>query len=106
VQRLEEDRKLVARMVERLGTLFPNCPAGEAREIAEHTARRGSGRVGRTEAGRSLDEKALTLAVIAAVRHRHTGYDAMLAKGMDRETARSLVAGEMNGLLARWRGGA
>lgn len=104
-QRIEADRKLVAQMVERLGELFPNCPAGEVREIAEHTARRGSGRVGRTEAGRSLDEKALTRAVIAAVRHRHTGYDDLLAKGVDRESARRMVAAEMGELLARWMGG-
>jgi hypothetical protein len=47
--------------------------------IAKHTAVGGSGRVGRTEAGRALKENALTAAVIAAVRHNHTEYDELLA---------------------------
>jgi hypothetical protein len=60
-------------MAKQIGVLFPGCPAHELATIAEHTAARGSGRVGRTEAGRNLEERALTAAVIAAVRHNHTG---------------------------------
>ena len=46
--------------------------------IAAHASVRGSGRVGRTAAGRALDEEAVRAAVIAAIRHRHTAYDRML----------------------------
>lgn len=45
---------------------------------------RGSGRVGRTAAGRSLDEEALTAAAIASVRHKHTKYDLLLMTGVSR----------------------
>ena len=49
--------------------------------ITEHAAGRGSGLVGRSEAGRNLDKKALTLAVGVAVRHNHNLYDELLASG-------------------------
>ncbi|HWG19967.1 MAG TPA: DUF2293 domain-containing protein [Terracidiphilus sp.] len=103
VRRREEDRKLVARMVSKIGILFPGCPAHELAAIAEHTAARGSGRVGRTEAGRNLEERALTASVIAAVRHKHTEYDQLLARGMDRSAARQLVGDKIDEILAGWR---
>jgi hypothetical protein len=103
VRRREEDRKLVARMANKIGTLFPGCPADELAAIAEHTATRGSGRVGRTEAGRNLEERALTAAVVAAVRHKHTEYDKLLAQGMDRAPARESVGDKINEILAVWR---
>ncbi len=102
-RRREEDRSLVVRMVQQIGGLFPGCPAAEGAAIAEHTAQRGSGRVGRTEAGRKLDEQALTLAVAAAVRHKHTSYDELLASGLDRVTARRRVAERVEEILAGWR---
>ena len=37
----------------------------------------------------------MTAAVIAAVRHKHTEYDELLAHGMDRTTARQEVADEI-----------
>lgn len=103
VRRREEDRELVARMAKRIEVLFPGCPAHELAAIAEHTAARGSGRVGRTEAGRNLEDQALTAAVIAAVRHKHTDYDATLARGIDRMTARQRVAAKIEEMLAAWR---
>jgi hypothetical protein len=103
VQRGEQDRKLVARMTRLIAELFPGCPPAEVAEIAEHTAVRGSGRVGRSEAGRNLDEKALTLAVGAAVRHNHTPYDELLASGVDRADARQQIAGQVEEMLAKWR---
>jgi hypothetical protein len=102
-RRREQDRVLMAHMAEQIGKLFPGCPAQEATDIAEYTAKRGSGRVGRTEAGRNLQETALTLAVVAAVRHRHTNYDELLASGVDRVTARQLVADKVEEALERWR---
>src|SRR5579863_1703348 len=74
-RRRKQDVELAAQMTQKIATLFPGCPASEVAVIAEHTAQRGSGRVGRTEAGRNLAENALTLAVIAAIRHKHTPYD-------------------------------
>ena|SRR5450756_177283 len=100
VRRREEDSKLVARMAKQIGVLFPGRPAHELATIAEHTAVRGSGRVGRAESGRNLEERALTAAVIAAVRHNRTEYDKPLAQGVDRATARQKVAHEIDGILA------
>jgi hypothetical protein len=37
--------------------------------------------VGRTAAGRALDERAITAAAIAAIRHTHTRYDELLMSG-------------------------
>ena len=103
VRRGQEDRKLVARMAKQIGVLFPGCPAHELAVIAEHTAARGSGRVRRTEAGRNLEERALTAAVVAAVRHNHTEYDKLLAQGMDRVATRESVRAKIDEILAAWR---
>jgi hypothetical protein len=90
-------------MVKQIGMLFPGCPSGEAAAIAEHTAARGRGRVGRSEAGRNLEERALTLAVAAAIRHNHTEYDELLASGMERANARQRIIGRVEEILAAWR---
>ena len=102
-RRRKQDVELAAQMMNKIAALFPGCPAGEAAVIAEHTAQRGSGRIGRTEAGRNLDENALTLAVVAAIRHKHTPYDELLASGVDRVTARQQIADRVEQMLARWR---
>jgi hypothetical protein len=102
-RRREEDRKLVARMAKQIGVLFPGCPAHELAAIAEHTGARRSGCVGRTEAGRNLEERALTAAVIAAVRHKHTEYDKLLDRGIDRATARKTAGNKIDEVLAAWR---
>jgi hypothetical protein len=102
-RRHDEDRALAARMADQIRALFPGCPSAEASAVAEHSAQRGSGRVGRTAAGRKLDDQALSLAVIAAVRHRHTNYDHLLAEGVDRATARHRVADQVEEMLAQWR---
>jgi hypothetical protein len=104
-QRRKEDRELTVAMAQRIASLYPGIPADEAAAIAEHTAARGSGRVGRTASGRSLEEEALSMAVAAAVRHRHTGYDKLLAGGMDRAEARQRVLGRVREILAGWRSG-
>ena len=72
VRRSEQDRDLVRRMMAAILTIFPGCPPDEARDIAEHTAMRGSGRVGRTTAGQGLEEGALTAAPIFATVTRNT----------------------------------
>jgi len=103
VLRQEQDHRLVAEITERIQALFPACPPDEAQAIASHTAVRGSGRVGRTAAGRSLDEEALTLAVLAAIRHRHTDYDALLSLGLDRDEARGKIQDQVEEILEEWR---
>lgn len=100
----EQDRKLVLAMSQRIQELFPRCPPAEAERIAGHTAVRGSGRVGRTAAGRGLKEQALTLAVVAAVRHQHTAYDELLMRGLDRALAREQVREQVEETLAAWSG--
>ncbi len=102
--RAKQDHQLAADMAERIRALFPLCPPAEAAEIARHTAVRGSGRVGRTEAGRKLEESALNLAVAAAVRHRHTDYDELLGSGVPRELARARVGVHVQKVLAAWKG--
>ena len=101
-RRKEQDHALVAQMTVQIGILFPRCPPNEAAAIAAHTAARGSGRVGRTEAGRELEEQALAAAVTAAVRHKYTEYDALLAAGLDRALARQQVAERVQAILAAW----
>ncbi len=102
-RRQEQDLILISEMATAIATLFPRCPPAEAAVIAIHTAARSSGRVGRTEAGRKLDPKALTLAVTAAVRHNHTGYDKLLSRGVDRATARQEIGAQVQEILAGWR---
>ncbi len=102
-KRREQDRELIARMTAQIENLFPRCPPGEAKAIAAHTAVRNSGRVGRTSAGRNLDKGALTAAVTAAVRHKHTGYNELLADGMNRQLARQRVADRVQSILEAWR---
>jgi hypothetical protein len=102
-RREQQDRALIAQMTARIGSLFPRCPPPEAAAIAAHTAARGSGRVGRTAAGQKLEEQALAAAVIAAVRHKHTEYDALLAAGVDRALARQQVADRVQAILLGWK---
>lgn len=102
-RRAGEDVELRGRMAEEIARLFPGCPAERARSIARHTALRGSGRVGRSAAGRALDPAALELAVTAAVRHEDTRYDELLMTGVERELARAQVRDEVARILDRWR---
>ncbi len=46
---------------------------------------------------------AVWLATIAHVRHRHTDYDALLAEGYDRDSARHFVVDRINEVLTAWR---
>lgn len=97
------DRALVQAMTAAIVAAFPGCPRTEVQEIAEHTALRGSGRVGRSAAGRDLAPRALELAVIAHARHLHTNYDRLLMEGVEREDARASIRDELDRVLARWK---
>jgi hypothetical protein len=102
-RRAGEDIELQARMAAEIVRLLPGCPAERARSIARHTSVRGSGRVGRSLAGRALDQAALELAVVAAVRHEDTRYDELLMAGIERGVARAEVSDEVARVLERWR---
>ncbi|MEU7720731.1 DUF2293 domain-containing protein [Streptomyces tibetensis] len=82
--------------------LFPGCPADRARAIALHASERGSGRVGRSAAGRALTEGAVTSAVVASVRHVDTPYDRLLMSGVPRHEARRRIAAAVATVLGGW----
>ena len=98
------DREFVEAMTQAILQRYPACPPEAARRIAIHTGKRGSGRVGRTAAGRSLEPQALDLAIVAHVRHEHTRYDSLLMQGNDRLVARQLVREEIDRVLEKWSG--
>jgi hypothetical protein len=102
-RRAAEDVELRRRMDGEILRLFPRCPPERAQAIASHTSVRGSGRVGRSAAGRALDPGALELAVAAAVRHDDTRYDELLMSGVDRAQARAEVRDEVARVLDAWR---
>ncbi len=101
-RRTAEDVELAAHMASEIERLFPRCPAGRAEAIARHTSLRGSGRVGRSAAGRALDDEAITLAVVASVRHEDTEYDSLLMSGVSREDARDRIRAAVDRTLAAW----
>ena len=101
-RRANEDVDFQARLAAGILRLFPGCPAARAEAIARHTGTRGSGRVGRSAAGRALDEEAITRAVVASVRHEDTGYDSLLMSGVPREIARDRVKPGIDRMLSAW----
>jgi hypothetical protein len=105
VRRERKDQDLVRDMTDRIRALFPGCPAEEAADIANHTALRGSGRVGRSAAGRQLQDEALRLAVVAHIRHEHTAYDSLLMGGCPRPEARRRIGDALASVLAAWEAG-
>jgi hypothetical protein len=102
-RRAERDAEVTAALEAEILRLFPSCPAGRAADIAAHAAQKGSGRVGRTAAGRALDRGAVTAAVRAAVRHIDTEYDSLLMRGVPRHQARTRVAPAIEAVLRAWR---
>jgi hypothetical protein len=103
-RRAELDVEYVARFAERVRALYPGAPPGREGVIAEHACLKYSGRVGRSAAAKALDDEAIALAVQAHLRHHETGYDELLAKGIDRSDARAAVRSDIDRLLASWRG--
>ena len=101
-RREELDRQYVDQFAARVRELFPECPAGREREIAEHACLKYSGRVGRSASAKAFDEQAVRLAVIAHVRHRESQYDELLAMGSDRWEARAAVEEAVRHVLKRW----
>jgi hypothetical protein len=101
-RRSEQDVDFQAKLARAIIELYPGCPQERAEAIARHAGARGSGRVGRSAAARAFDAEAITLAVVASVRHRDTDYDELLMSGMDRREARDRVRPEVDRVLAQW----
>jgi hypothetical protein len=99
------DAEYVGAFCEQVRAAYPGCPAAEAEAIAGHACLKYSGRVGRSAAARQFDAVAITLAVAAHVRHRHSQYDKLLAQGLDRGDARHAVDGVVQGVLEQWSSG-
>lgn len=89
-------------MADAIRLAFPGCPAERASKIAEHAALRGSGRVGRSAAGRALDDNAVRAAVVASVRHLDTPYDTLLMAGVARADARAQIRARIDEVLDGW----
>ncbi|NUM55709.1 MAG: DUF2293 domain-containing protein [Candidatus Hydrogenedentes bacterium] len=104
VLREKADAKYVAAFADQIAARYPGCPRGEAETIAEHACEKYSGRVGRSAAAKEFDPAMIDLAVKAHVRHVHTKYDRLLAKGWDRSDARAEVASDVLAVLLRWEG--
>jgi hypothetical protein len=102
-RRVEVDERYAADFVQRLGELFPGCPVPESQAIAAHACEKYSGRVGRSAAAREFDRDAIELAVRAHIRHCHTPYDKLLARGADRADARAAVRDAVDKVFERWQ---
>jgi hypothetical protein len=102
IRREEVDSKYVAEFAARVRELFPGCPTGREREMAERACLKYSGRIGRSASAKAMDAAAVRLAVIAHVRHQETKYDELLAKGHERWQARAAVEEAVDRVLRKW----
>ena len=102
VREVEVDRQYVERFSAQVRTLFPGCPPDRERVIGEHACQKYSGRVGRSAAAKQLGDEAVRLAVIAHIRHAETPYDALLARGEERGSARAQVEPAVARVLRQW----
>lgn len=82
-------------VAEALARLAPRLPAFEA-EAALDRALASPG------LRRAAPGTAARLALIAYARHVFTDYDALLAEGYDRDSARHFVLDDLNAALAAW----
>jgi hypothetical protein len=102
-RRASEDEQFQARLAQEITRLFPGCPPERATAIACHTGLRGSGRAGRSAAGRALQAEIITRAVVASIRHQDTIYDKLLMSGLPRSQARDQVRPAIDEVLRTWR---
>lgn len=104
VKREQEDKLYQEALLAELRRLFPRCPEAEAKQIALHACEKHSGRVGRSAAAKELDEQMIRLAVIAHIRHTHTGYDRMIDT-VGKEAARRVIQDTIERVLGKWETG-
>jgi len=105
LRRAELDEEYIRQFAAHVLELFPNCPPGRERLIAEHACRKYSGRVGRSDSAKNFDAKAVRLAVAAHVRHQETNYDELLSSMVERSVARSKVRDNVTKILNLWEQG-
>ena len=103
IRREALDKKYVQRFADKIRELFPGCPKGREKKIAEHAYLKYSGRVGRSSFAKELSKEAINLAVLAHIRHIETHYDILMAKGYDRHYARSLVEDKVLDTMSKWQ---
>lgn len=103
VTREKQDREYIAQFTEYVRQEYPKCPSDEAATIALHACEKYSGRVGRSASAKEFDLDKVTLAVRAHIRHVHTDYDELLAKGVARQDARDRIARRVDAVQASWR---
>jgi len=99
------DKIYIKEFSTRIRELFPSCPQGRERSIAEHACRKYSGRVGRSSNAKQLNKKEVTLAVIAHIRHTETNYDELFS-GMgksEKSEVRKAVSDKVNKILTKWQ---
>lgn len=101
-RRAAQDARFAEAFAAEIRRLLPGCPEDRARAIAAHASVRGSGRVGRSAAGRALTEVAVVSAVVASVRHVDTPYDQFLMSGLPRHEARQRIAAGVEAVLRGW----
>lgn len=103
-RRAELDEQYVTEFAKCIRALFPKCPKGRERLIAEHACLKYSGRVGRSAGAKTFKQEMIRLAVTAHLRHHETNYDSLLAKAWFRGEARARVKDRVEALLKQWRG--
>ncbi|MET9506268.1 DUF2293 domain-containing protein [Streptomyces sp. NPDC006622] len=101
-RRAAQDARFAEAFAAEILRLFPGCPQDRADATAAHASVRGSGRVGRSAAGRALSEGAVVSAVVASVRHLDTSYDGLLMSGVPRREARRRIAAGVEAVLGGW----
>lgn len=101
-RRAELDSKYVAQFAVEVRELYPGCPPGREKIIAEQACLKYRGRLGRSGAVKVLDLSSVNSAVSSHVRHSATAYDFLLAGGMDRLKARKQVDAAVGDILVRW----
>ena len=102
MRRMDMDREYVRKFADRIRELYPGCPKGRERVIAEHACLKYSGRVGRSAAAKEFSAEAVRLAVVAHIRHAETDYDFYLANGYDRFDAREMIENQVLEVLSKW----
>jgi hypothetical protein len=78
-----------------LRRLAPNIPPHESAAVVDHACDSAGLRA-------ASAESAAWLALVAYVRHAFTDYDALMAEGYDRDSARFFVLTEMQAVLGSW----
>jgi hypothetical protein len=78
-----------------LGRLAPRLPGFEAEAVLDRALASAGLR-------RAAPETAARLALVTYARHVFTDYDALLADGYDRDSARHFVLDDLNAALVAW----